>query len=289
MRNLNLSLAVHTGVALLALLGAASTSPAGVVFDSGGFESGNGYPPNTYLYNEPTPAGSPGPGIGQWTGTSYSDPYAAVYTYQAIFGSNSNLSNTQLATIVDSSLASGGSAIYYPLLNTFTPVSGSGDATVSAQFQLAVSTGATGHPFFGVVMYSGSTPVAQAGVDATTGGLIGSSVASTFTATPDTFYDFDLVADYTAGSYAIYESPAVASPTYTEIGSSSFLASATTFTTAALGTYVASGAGPAAGDGYFDNFSISTTSVPEPTSGWFLLMPFGTLLLRRRRAQPANG
>lgn len=274
----------------LALLVSCGTAPlwatragaATTLFDSGGFEPTAGYIQDTYLYDEPgTGVGTPG--VGQFTGSPYAaNAYAAVYNYDEIFNGNTNALNTQLADIVTSGNTS--TAAYYPILNDVTPNANTQTGQVAIVFQEAIGSSNSGSSFTGVVAYATTSggvpadPVGEVGLDTAAGTLIGTS--SSFTAAPDTFYNFELLLDYTTDQYSVFEAPIGGS--FTQLGTAEpFLtAGATTFNTAALETYETSGA--SSGQVFFDNFSIS--EVPEPATASLLMGGVALLATRRRRA-----
>jgi hypothetical protein len=282
---------------------ATTTVSATTLFDSQGFESSAGYTVPSYLYNEPGTPGASGPGIGQFAGTSYANPYAAVYTYTSIFGGNTNASNLDVVNIHDSADTNSTGTInpgyYYPLLNSVTPGNGGVQSQVSVAFQLARGSTNVGDPFFGVVAYGALSsqeallnPVGELGIDGTTGTIVGANsltaAGATFVATADTFYDFDLLLDYPSQTYSLYEASTSAT-SYTLLGTGVFITpNTTTFTTAALATSPLATVGgvtvPVTGDGYFDNFSIST--VPEPTTAGIVMggLAMSSLVRRRRNA-----
>jgi hypothetical protein len=258
------------------------------IFNSNGFETAAGYVDGDYLAGQP----STGP---QFVSTSfYPSPYAQVTDYTAVFGSNSNASNLNVVELANPASSTTPTTTYtYPVLSSIMPGSGGIPSQISTTFQEAigqyfVGNVATPYPnntFFGVVALDGTdtNPVGELGINATTGMIEGATTltaaGTTFQATPDTFYDFDLLLDYGTQTYSLYEA-AVNAATYTLLGTSNFLTATNTYGTTALVSSPTT-ALPVSEAAYVDNFAI--TAVPEPGTASLVMGGAAITLLKRRR------
>jgi hypothetical protein len=254
------------------ILGVAGAISAGLVnqlkadtlYDSGGFETAAGYSVGS-LAGQPSGASA----ADQWQQSSAGAIQASVFQYQ---------SSTQQGVVIADSATANSYGYWYPGTYVSSPFSpGSGDVNISwTEYYDA----GTGNPFYGVVVFDGANTVAQVGVDTTDNDFViadgtGTYETPTYTETPGTYFNLEIVLHYGAQDFDIYENGSKLNATPLP-----FANAATEFTDADLTSYQALGASDFSGDGYFDNYVV--TYVPEPTSVALIAGVISLGLIRRR-------
>ena len=152
---------------------------------------------------------------------------------------------------------------------------------------MSYAAGASGAPFFGVIVYNGQAPLAQFGVNAATGTVVvGSGGAATqvpAVAVPATFYSYQIQLNYSTGNYTVGMAPD-GSSAYSTLGTYSFVAG--TFTDADIDSSALS-ASTFSGTADFDNYTVATP-VPEPGAASLAVVGAGGMLLGRKSRRPAT-
>jgi len=273
----------HALTALLALFVAKTgVAPAAqVLYNSNGFEASGGYVANLPLTGQP----ATGPVANQWLQASQTlnnpgYPAAEVVNYPV------PNQTQQLVGVADNNIGVNDYGYWYPgtnLATPFTPSSINGTNVINVAWTEAWLAGATGDPFFGIAVQNGSNIVALGGVDATTGLLVDEGPpnntnelgSSFFQGTAGTYYNFNLLLNYTSQTYGLYVNG-------TLIDTQPFVNAASQFTDADITTYVLQTTSGANGDGYFDNYLV--TAVPEP--GILAVGGLALFLLSVRKPRP---
>ncbi len=168
--------------------------------------------------------------------------------------------------------------------NPFVPSATNGQQ-VAVRWTMEIENANANHPFFGITSFGNgsSQPFAIAGIDASTGLVYG--LPSTFQASQGTFYQYELLLDYSTNTYSFYEAPATVGSAFTLIGAAPFRLAATNFTDADITTYVPFGVGATgtgSGEAAFDNYSVQVLPVPEPASAGALALALLGLAGRRK-------
>jgi hypothetical protein len=274
------------GSSVLSALMYASQSDGAVLYTTGFEPTGSAmYPADNFTANQTLN------GQGGWTGSVGGSPapVAGVYNYAQAFGSNSNPSNAQFTGLVDSNIGSQ-SIGYYSVPINYTPNAVTG-SIVDVVFELGVPQAGAGSPFFGVIAQANGVNIAGIGVNGNNGALVplGGTLTgnTTFSGSANPgmtgFFNYELQLNYTTQTFNVYATPlgATAFTSANLINSGPFLASAATFSDAALTSFALTSA-PATGNGYYDYYSV-TSVVPEPASVGLLLSAVAAGFTRRRR------
>ena len=272
------------GSGVLAGLCAASANAA-VLYNSGGFEATAGF---TSVGQNNIIGQTGGTPASTFAGTT-SVPTAKVGTYFG--GTNGNLQFVALDATGSNGNGTAGndSGFFYPTTYSNTPYQAAGQS-IAIIYTMTTSnpTATSGSPFFGITAFDdGGNVIARLGVNnsagANSGRLVGSpaeGMFSGFTATPGTFYQYELLLNYAAQTYSVYTAPADGSTAFTLRGTGAFATASTTFADADLTTFSLDGAAYS-GTAVFDNYSVQT--VPEPATLAAAGLAFGLLGRRRGR------
>jgi hypothetical protein len=303
-----LSLEMKSALIGLSVLGGmAANASAVILFDSHGFEplttaaSPVNYNPNPQTAYSPNVSllGQPAAALPQnrWTGgvqagANSNVPLTAVYSYVSPSATNKQYVVLQAPDINPTAFG-----YFYPQTNT--PVADGGFGTysppanqaVAITFSMSVSSNFGSNAFFGVVAFNGAgTPVAQIGINNSTGGLAlapgATTVGGAYTSPFDTSVGYELLLDYGAQTYSVFTQPLTGNPVtqvYTLRATGSFANTSTDFSDADLATF-ALGATNANGYAVFDDYLVQTVTVPEPASLATGGLVIGLLLGRRRRS-----
>lgn len=280
-----LKLTTRAALFAAALFVPVSSSFGFVLFDSYGFETSAGYQANQFLQGQPgtaTPTDRwvQSPNYAAGSGTTV--PYAAVYSYAA-----PTAPNFQYALVGDTNVPAQNANFFNPLTNVVNPYTPAVNQAVAVTWSMqTLATGVANNPFFGISVYGSNGEVATAGIDASTGQIVGSSALTTvspFTAAADTFYNYELLLNYGTQSYSIYTAP-VGSTNYTLRATGSFANASVDFTDADIASFSANPGSGLAYSGYaaFDYYKVETVAVPEPTMIGLAGVVFGLLGARRR-------
>ncbi|HEX8323500.1 MAG TPA: hypothetical protein VF595_06250 [Tepidisphaeraceae bacterium] len=272
------------------VLAAASSAQAIVLYDSFGFESSAGYEPNKFLDFQPASA----PVADQWVASptfptgavdsAATVPLAGVYEYPVL-----SAENRQYVGVVNNDVPANNANFYNPQtnqVNPFTPAPTEG--VVIGWSMNTSSSDLANNPFFGIVAFGSNGVIAQAGINASTGELLGSGLFTTvspFTAAPDTFYNYELLLDYTTQTYSIFAAPTDAEE-LTLRATGLFANLSTDFTDADIASFsVQPQSGlPYSGFAQFDFYFVETVTIPEPASLCLAIGACGLLGARRCRA-----
>ena len=276
---------VRAAVMAAGLLVSASTSFGFVLYDSLGFETSGGYQTRQFLTGQPQTAAATDRWVQSTRGaTGTNTRYATVETYPA-----SSPPNVQYVTVGASNVPAENANFFNPLTNVINPFTPGMNQGVAITWTMAtLSSNLANNPFFGMTTYGNGNLVAVAGVDASTGELIGGEnviVVKPFTITADTVYSYELLLNYDTQTYSIFTALAGGSFTLNMVGS--FENAATEFTDAAITAFSLQGEDGADYSGYaeFDYYRVETVVVPEPASLGIAVVAFGLLVKRRRQTQ----
>jgi len=280
--------AVLAAAALVAGSLSAQSARATVIFNSNGFETANGYTVGSNLFNQP----SSGPAFGSLgTNSTSGTTHSQVVASNAFAGTNAAQLNWTTAD---------GIIGYSPFFTApgNDPVSVNGPlVTITSEFKynapVGVPNGGDG-PFMGLKAFgnNGAVLLGGVGVDLTTGELVRLDPSAGFqtftddaTLAVNTYALLSVQLNFNTHTYV----ESVSGPV-SDSFSGSFSGTATSFYAGYLDGESTNGSGPnqtgdpTSGTGFYDNYQITDSAVPEPGSLALLgLSGIGMLARRSRR------